>query len=547
MSAETLKSVHEETLRLSHLIDTLRELEIIESGELSFSPEGIDLRETIRKAISLFTVASTQKNITLDFVTVQRNAVRRERRLCPHRRGYIQSYIERDQIHAAGRKNYRARGKRHRRLRELQRGGFGPRHRAGRASARIRAVLPRRQIEVYRIRGQGTRARDRVGNRESSPGHYNRGRLRSWRSKFHRDPPALPRIRGLTQPSDQAKNTACASSIHTAFTLPRYSIGMSNQHGILYIDGMTCSSCESRISRTLASLSGVISSKVSLRGGTAEIEWDDSKITFDGIKAAIGKTGYTVRANKGSGTAIALGIGLLLVAAYLIAGSSGLFAYIPRVDATIGYAMLFAIGILTSIHCVAMCGGIALSAKSGRGADSLRFGSRERCERRPLTAKNFHSRPLQANSARDQIQCGPGPCIHHNRGNRRSGGIGIQFFANGQRHNRGSGRSSHDRSGAPDARAFPLLPSRSSSLSETSARCRYQNHGDAWKRRPFRRRASQRTHALRPLTNNATLRARNRKRPWGSAFNVDFFSRNGPPPLFVRYKPRHFCRERWFQ
>ena len=69
MSAETLKSVHEETLRLSHLIDTLRELEIIESGELSFSPEGIDLRETIRKAISLFTVASTQKNITLDFVT----------------------------------------------------------------------------------------------------------------------------------------------------------------------------------------------------------------------------------------------------------------------------------------------------------------------------------------------------------------------------------------------------------------------------------------------------------------------------------------------
>ena len=87
----------------------------------------------------------------------------------------------------------------------------------------------------------------------------------------------------------------------------------------------------------------------------------NDKITIDEIKAAIEKSGYAVRDGKGSGTAIALGIGLVLVAAYLIAGSSGLFAYIPRIDASIGYAMLFAIGILTSIHCVAMCGGIALS------------------------------------------------------------------------------------------------------------------------------------------------------------------------------------------
>ena len=138
-------------------------------------------------------------------------------------------------------------------------------------------------------------------------------------------------------------------------------IGMSIQRIILYVEGMTCSSCESRITKTLASLSGVASSKVSLKGGTAEIEYDNSKITVDEIKTAIGKTGYAVKDSKGSGTAIALGIGLLLVAAYLIAGSSGLFAYIPRIDASIGYAMLFAIGILTSIHCVAMCGGIALS------------------------------------------------------------------------------------------------------------------------------------------------------------------------------------------
>jgi len=56
-----------------------------------------------------------------------------------------------------------------------------------------------------------------------------------------------------------------------------------------------------------------------------------------------------------------LGIGVVLVAAYIIATRAGLFGALPKVDASIGYGMLFVIGLLTSVHCVAMCGGIALS------------------------------------------------------------------------------------------------------------------------------------------------------------------------------------------
>lgn len=62
---QTLQSVHEETVRLSRLIDTLRELEIIESGELTLSFEGVDLREAIRKASSLFGPAAAVQDIQL--------------------------------------------------------------------------------------------------------------------------------------------------------------------------------------------------------------------------------------------------------------------------------------------------------------------------------------------------------------------------------------------------------------------------------------------------------------------------------------------------
>ena len=65
LDVRTLESVHEETVRLSRLIDTLRELEIIESGELDLSIEGVDLGETIRKAMPLFASAAKAKSIDL--------------------------------------------------------------------------------------------------------------------------------------------------------------------------------------------------------------------------------------------------------------------------------------------------------------------------------------------------------------------------------------------------------------------------------------------------------------------------------------------------
>ncbi len=98
----------------------------------------------------------------------------------------------------------------------------------------------------------------------------------------------------------------------------------------------------------------------------AWVEYEDGNVSVDQLKMVIEKAGYTVKDKKSAaGTTIALGIGIVLVAAYMVATQVGLFNALPKVDASIGYGMLFVIGLLTSVHCVAMCGGIALSQSLG--------------------------------------------------------------------------------------------------------------------------------------------------------------------------------------
>jgi len=65
LDVATLESVHEETIRLSRLIDTLRELEIIESGKLVLTLEPIDAVELLNKTAALFAASAKEKNIQL--------------------------------------------------------------------------------------------------------------------------------------------------------------------------------------------------------------------------------------------------------------------------------------------------------------------------------------------------------------------------------------------------------------------------------------------------------------------------------------------------
>jgi uncharacterized protein len=140
---------------------------------------------------------------------------------------------------------------------------------------------------------------------------------------------------------------------------------MAKRTARLLVEGMTCSACERRIERALAALPGALRAEASLRRGEVELDYDDGLFSADRAKAAIEALGYSVKDGKGASTPLALGLGLTLAAAYMIAGSAGAFNVLPRLDASIGYGMLIIAGLLTSVHCVAMCGGISLSQSLG--------------------------------------------------------------------------------------------------------------------------------------------------------------------------------------
>ncbi len=135
---------------------------------------------------------------------------------------------------------------------------------------------------------------------------------------------------------------------------------------ILRIGGMTCVSCQNKIERKLRSTAGIESATVSYSKGTAEVDFDTDLISLREIEAVIGALDYEVLAEEkpASNGKRAVAILIIVLAVFLLARQFGLmdiFNLFPTAEAGMGYGMLFVIGLLTSVHCVAMCGGINLS------------------------------------------------------------------------------------------------------------------------------------------------------------------------------------------
>lgn len=147
----------------------------------------------------------------------------------------------------------------------------------------------------------------------------------------------------------------------------------------ILIDGMTCSSCEIKVESTLRKLEGIIEAKVSLVKNNADITYDENIISISSIIKAIDEIGYqaaesasgaeaeqkvkTKGAQKSDSFKIdqLIGIGIIAFALYMIIKNTVGFNFIPEIDSSMSYGVLFIVGILTSLHCVAMCGGINLS------------------------------------------------------------------------------------------------------------------------------------------------------------------------------------------
>ncbi|MDR1399206.1 MAG: sulfite exporter TauE/SafE family protein [Treponema sp.] len=131
------------------------------------------------------------------------------------------------------------------------------------------------------------------------------------------------------------------------------------------IGGMTCVNCQNRIEKKLKSTVGVEEALANYNTGTATVTWNASVVTFNEIKAVVEKLDYKVLddSEKAPVSEI-IGTLVIIIALFMLArglGISTITSAFPLAEAGMGYGMLFVIGLITSIHCIAMCGGINLS------------------------------------------------------------------------------------------------------------------------------------------------------------------------------------------
>lgn len=145
---------------------------------------------------------------------------------------------------------------------------------------------------------------------------------------------------------------------------------MSIKKTVFRVSGMTCGHCEKRITGAVKSIKGVRAVSASFPKKRVEVAFDAEKTTEDAIKATIEQEGYRVLVSDGKKQPIGkvAPVFLIVLALYFIVRYAFGFDFInliPRIDSTVSLVALFATGLFTSVHCIAMCGGINLSQSVG--------------------------------------------------------------------------------------------------------------------------------------------------------------------------------------
>lgn len=142
----------------------------------------------------------------------------------------------------------------------------------------------------------------------------------------------------------------------------------------LKIQGMTCKHCETKVESTLKELIPGADIKVSYGQSEAIILTKNVLPSEEIIKNALAEEGYTLKRvqkitegqvadNSDSKFSLPQFTGILsvLLLIYLLIDRTIGFNAIPTVEAGASLGVLFMVGVLTSVHCVSMCGGINLS------------------------------------------------------------------------------------------------------------------------------------------------------------------------------------------
>lgn len=143
---------------------------------------------------------------------------------------------------------------------------------------------------------------------------------------------------------------------------------MTLKHYRLPVVGMQCPDCESHIVEALAGLPGIIKAQASFTDATLTLVLDADVISLKTVCAAIKATGYEC-SNRARHRSASLAQRLFLIVVALL----GIILLLQLnkivqldlspedIGKTTGYGLLFLVGVLTSFHCIGMCGGFVVS------------------------------------------------------------------------------------------------------------------------------------------------------------------------------------------
>lgn len=135
------------------------------------------------------------------------------------------------------------------------------------------------------------------------------------------------------------------------------------------IRGMYCPNCEKRITATLGKTDGVKAVRVDYASGRAEIE-SKKPLNREQLQSALHDMGYEL-SDVSDELTRAVSLLVIILGLTVILDRIGLLnRLVPQQLGMSGmsYGLFFVTGLLTSVHCVAMCGGINLSQSlPGRG------------------------------------------------------------------------------------------------------------------------------------------------------------------------------------
>lgn len=143
-----------------------------------------------------------------------------------------------------------------------------------------------------------------------------------------------------------------------------------NQRIIFKIIGTHCQSCKTLIEEEVKQLPGLNKIFVDYLTGSANLEFDDAKLSKEEIFKTIKKINYQIKElNPEDQKQNSFLVGLLipifliiLIGGYFLIKYFGGFEILAKLnEGNVGYGLIFIIGLLAGFHCIGMCGSLVVT------------------------------------------------------------------------------------------------------------------------------------------------------------------------------------------